>query len=164
MERAIRNFLNHLREERNASPRTILSYASDLGQFAAFLKASGALQDAAADAGTPARAVDASVVRGFLASRHRAKDRKSSQARKLSALRTFFQYLVAEGKIGSNPAKIVATPKQDKALPRFLTMEEAGLLMEMPEGMGVWTLRDRAILETFYSTGIRLSELVEIDV
>ncbi len=155
MERAIRDFLEHLQTERNASPRTVLNYGSDLAQFSAFAKAAGESPDV--------RAVDSGMVRAFLASRHRRGDGKASQARKLSALRSFFQYAVAEGKIAANPARGVATPKQGKSLPRFLTMEEAGLLMEMPDGSGVWSRRDRAILETFYSTGVRLSELVEMD-
>lgn len=156
MERAIRDFLDYLRTERDASPRTITGYESDLKQFSDYLKGLGHP--------SVASGIGSSDIRGFLASRHRARDRKSSQARKLSALRTFFRFLLERGTMSANPAKDVATPKQEKSLPRFLTMEEAGLLMEMPSGSGPWVLRDRAILETFYSTGIRLAELVAMDV
>ncbi|MFQ5781390.1 MAG: tyrosine-type recombinase/integrase, partial [Nitrospiria bacterium] len=83
-------------------------------------------------------------------------------ARKLAVLRSFFQYLVREGTIPLNPARQVATPRQEKRLPQFLTVDQAAHLIFLPQGEGWTVLRDRAILETFYSTGIRNAELVSL--
>ena len=86
-------------------------------------------------------------------------EKKSSIARRLSVLRTFFKYLHREGYVEINPAKIVATPKQEKMMPAFLSVDDAFSLMEMPVGADVFTLRDKAILETFIQQAYALASL-----
>ena len=84
-------------------------------------------------------------------------------ARKLASLRSFYRYLQREGTVGLNPAEAIRTPKQPKHLPRVLTKDDAAALMEFPSGQAGMSLRDRALLETLYSTGARVSELVGIN-
>ena len=148
MQRHVFDFLRYLKTEKNVSPHTERSYLSDLEQFFDFL-GERALTT-----------VDHQAIRQFLAHLAGLKARKSSIARKLSAIRTFFKYLNREGIISNNPARLVATPKQDKRLPAVLTVDDAMRLMDAPKGNNKTELRDRAILETLYSTGIRASELV----
>src|SRR6185436_3787583 len=88
----------------------------------------------------------------------------TSMARKVASLRSFFRYLQREGMVGVNPAESVRTPKQPKHLPRVLTKDDAAALMEFPSDPARGSLRDRALLETLYSTGARVSELVGINV
>ena len=158
MDDAIRAFLTFLEIERGASPQTIRAYHSDLRQFVDF--ASGLRS-----AGSSLRLnqVDSMMVRGYLAWLDRKREKKSSLARKLAALRTFYRFQVREKRVTSNPAEEVRTPKQAKHLPRVLTKDDADALMEFPEGDGILPHRDRAILETLYSTGARVSELVGLN-
>ena len=107
--------------------------------------------------------IDNLTVRGFLGLLSKKGEKKSSIARRLSTLRTFFKYLHREGYIETNPAKAVATPKQEKRIPSFLSVDDAFSLMELPNSADALTLRDKAALETFYSTGIRISELVGLN-
>jgi integrase/recombinase XerC len=100
------------------------------------------------------------MVRGYLATLHKKGVGKATVGRKLAVLRSFFQYLLREEKIAINPARQLATPRQEKALPHFLTADQATRLVLLPEGEGWIVQRDRAILETFYSCGIRNAELV----
>ena len=109
------------------------------------------------------KAIDNLTVRGFLGLLSKKGEKKSSIARRLSTLRTFFKYLHREGYIETNPAKAVATPKQEKRIPSFLSVDDAFSLMELPNNADALTLRDKAALETFYSTGIRISELVGLN-
>ncbi|NWF53251.1 MAG: tyrosine recombinase XerC [Syntrophaceae bacterium] len=158
MKELIEKFLEHLRVERNASAHTIRGYASDLEQFRNFLYSFGVRQegkkgDVAVDK------IDHLAIRAFLSHLYREK-KKSSLARKLAAQRSFFRYLVDEGVLRQSPAEIVATPKLEKRLPSFLPVDEAFSLMEAPDPKTTWGSRDRAILETLYSCGIRVSELV----
>lgn len=155
MDRAVRDFLNVLDVQEDASPQTIRAYASDLAQFQAF-----AGTKAQARGGGRLESVDAPLIREFLADRDRQGDKKTSLARKLACLRSFFRYLVRVGRLQANPAEDVQGPKLPKPLPQVLTKDDAGALMEFPKGLERETLRDRAILETLYSTGARVSELV----
>lgn len=107
--------------------------------------------------------IDHLAIRGYLAFLYRKGLSKTTVARKLATLRSFFRFLLREGRVSVNPARRVASPKLEKYLPRFLTVDQAIDLMTVPEGEKNSALRDRAILETFYSTGIRLSELVGLD-
>jgi len=154
-------FLEHLRVERNASEHTLRSYASDLEQFYQFLISRGAGAE-----GEPrelrVEKIDPLTIRAYLNALH-GQHKKSSLARKLATLRSFFRYLLDEGGITQNPAEWVATPKQEKLLPNFLLVDEIFTLLESPEGETVWDARDRAILETLYSCGLRVSELVGLD-
>ncbi|MDE3225051.1 MAG: tyrosine recombinase XerC [Nitrospirota bacterium] len=156
MEAAIRSFLTFLDVEQGASRETIRGYRSDLRQFLAFASDS---RTAGASPLAPDQ-VDPLTIRGYLAWLDRKGEKKSSLARKLAALRSLYRFLAREGRIGRNPAEEVRTPKQPQHLPRVLTKDDADALMELPEGNTLLSLRDRAILETLYSTGARVSELV----
>jgi integrase/recombinase XerC len=157
MRDLIEKFRDHLRIERNASAHTLRSYGADLEQFLGFLKeknlARGESGEVAADK------IDPLAIRAFLSSLYR-DHKKSSLGRKLAALRSFLKYLGQEGYLRRNPAEIVATPRQEKPLPNFMPVDEAFALMETPDASLTWGARDKAILETLYSTGIRVSELV----
>jgi integrase/recombinase XerC len=102
-------------------------------------------------------------IRGFMAELHERKLKRSSLARKLAAVRSFFQFCVRKGWLAENPARIVATPKQDRLVPSFLSEEEMAGFLETPRSDRPLDLRDRAILELLYATGIRVSELVGIE-
>ena len=155
MDRAVRAFLDVLVVQDGASPQTIRAYESDLAQFQAFAGAR-----AQSRGRVPLESIDAALIREFLAARDRQGDKKTSLARKLACLRSFFRYQVKVGRLPISPAEDVRAPKLPKPLPQVLTKDEAGALMELPEGPQGETLRDRAILETLYSTGARVSELV----
>ena len=155
MERAIEQFCSYLENERNASPHTVAAYRSDLAQFAAFL--------AAQKKESAPEKVDHLAVRQYLAQLHKGRA-KSSIGRKLSALRALFRYLMREGKVAKNPAELVATPKKEKRLPFHLNIDQVTALVGAPSGSGELTLRDRAVLETLYSCGIRVSELTGLNV
>jgi integrase/recombinase XerC len=157
MDDAIRAFVTFLEMERGASRETIRGYRSDLRQFVSYLAMSG-------HRGTSPSAVDALAVRGYLAWLDQRKEKKSSQARKLAALRSFYRFLGRDGAISRNPAAEVRTPKQPQHLPRVLSKDDANALMEFPEGDGPMAVRDRAILEVLYSTGARVGELVALNV
>jgi integrase/recombinase XerC len=151
MRKHIFNFIHYLKTVRNVSPHTERSYLSDLEQLSGFL--------GDADFST----VDHQNLRQFIAHLMERKIRKSSIARKLSAIRAFFKYLNREGILTNNPAALVATPRKEKRLPAVLTADDAQRLMESPgrykKGGHNSEIRDRAVLETLYSTGIRASEL-----
>ena len=161
MEKLIEQFLEHLRYERNVSSHTLRNYASDLEQFLDFL--------APADPATGKRstpevsAIDHLTIREWLATLHTAQKKKASIARKLAALRTFFQFLVREGMLELNPAKLVATPKQEKKLPKHLSIEEAVRFIESPDPETDLGKRDRAMLELMYATGVRVAELTTLN-
>lgn len=155
MDRAIRTFLDVLSVQQSASPQTIRAYASDLAQFHAF-----ALSVLKPDRSLVPQAVAPALIREFLAARDRQGDKKASLARKLACLRSFFRYLVRVGQLEVNPAEDVRAPKLPKHLPQVLTKDDAGALMEFPGATAREGGRDRAILETLYSTGARVSELV----
>lgn len=159
MDDAIRAFVTFLKVERGASPETIRGYRSDLNQFQAFLTTHRPSQ------ASPIRAerADSGAIRSYLAWLDRRREQKSSLARKLAALRSFYRFLVREGRVTRNPAEDVRTPKVAQRLPRVLTKDDANALMEFPDGDQVQDLRNRAILETLYSTGARVSELVGLN-
>jgi tyrosine recombinase XerC len=146
-------FLASLRHEKNASPNTIASYRRDLAQLSEFLKRKK----------IPLTKVDNVVLRTFLAELFDRGIKKSTTARKLAAMRSFFQYCMRMGWISANPAKTVSTPKQEKYLPSFLSEEEVRVFLDLPQSGRPLDLRDRAILEFLYATGLRVSELVGMD-
>ena len=155
MDRAIRAFLEVLAVQEGASPQTIRAYTSDLTQFRDFSLAGLKPRDRLS-----VESIDAGLIREFLASRDRGGEKKTSLARKLACLRSFFRYLIRIGRLQANPAEDVRAPKLPKHLPQVLTKDDAGALMEFPSADAREGLRDRAILETLYSTGARVSELV----
>jgi len=164
----VHQFIHYLSMEKNASPHTCRCYQRDLEGFEDFLKSSGMYLTPSGD--VELGKVDRIAIRKYLSFLHR-KNRKSSIARKISTLRSFFKYLVREEMVSSNPAKSVSTPKVEKTLPTTLTVDEAFRLMESPkslsgkssEGSKERSLRDRAILELLYSSGLRVSELVGLN-
>lgn len=153
MDQRLQEFLRFLELERNASPHTLKNYQKDLEQFEEFQKSSGA---AAGFTGT----LDRFVMRRYLVFLQGREYSRSSIQRKLSALRTLFKFLVREDRIGASPMTGIRGPKQEKYLPEFLDVQETQRLLEAPDLKTKSGLRDRAILETIYSTGMRLSELV----
>ncbi|MGQ0696222.1 MAG: tyrosine recombinase XerC [Nitrospiraceae bacterium] len=159
MEDAIRAFVSFLTVERNASLETIRNYQSDLRQVALFLK-----KTANAPHSIRADQVTTEDVRSYLHWLDRKGEKASSLARKLACLRSFYRFLMREGALEENPAEHIRSPKLPKPLPRLLTKDDANALMEFPEGQSWLSLRDRALLETLYSTGARVSEAVGINV
>lgn len=157
MKQLIDKFRDHLKVERNASAHTLRSYSADLEQFHGFLKEKKLAQGSGGEVAV--EKIDHLAIRAFLSSLYR-DHKKSSLGRKLASLRSFLKYLVQEGYLLRNPAEIVATPRQEKPLPNFMPVDEAFALMETPNPSQTWGARDKAILETLYSTGIRVSELV----
>src|SRR5262249_20590494 len=167
MEKLIEQFLEHLRYERNVSAHTLRNYSSDLEQFLDFLDQSPALTEAGAVRPRtlpPVSQIDHLTIREWLAQLHTAQKKKASIARKLAALRTFFQFLVREEIIELNPAKLVATPRLEKKLPTHLSIEEAIRFIETPDLDTELGKRDRAMLELMYATGIRVAELTTLNV
>ncbi len=160
MESLIQQYAAHLRNERNLSAHTLRNYLSDLAQFQSFLRERELALDA--DGAVVAGKVDIHVVRAYLASL--AADRKkSSIGRKLAALKGFFRYLVTTKRLDHDPLLLINSPKQEKPLPKFLTVDDAFHLLDAVKLENGLDLRDRAVLEVFYSTGIRVSELVGLD-
>ena len=159
MEKLIEQFLEHLRYERNVSAHTLRNYASDLEQFLDFLDPSGARPRSLPEV----TEVDHLTIREWLGQLHSAQKKKASIARKLAALRTFFQFLVREGMLELNPAKLVATPKLEKKLPKHLSIEEAVRFIESPDPETDLGKRDRAMLELMYATGVRVAELTTLN-
>jgi integrase/recombinase XerC len=161
MEKAIRDFATHMAAERNLSPLTRKSYLIDLRQFREFLEAHHASLLQRGEEGLAE--VDYLVVRSFLGALYRKKIGKATIGRKIAALRTFFNYLLREGRVKINPAELVQTPKAEKYMPTFLSVDDMNTLLSVPHSADVRGLRDRAILELFYSAGIRLSELTGLN-
>jgi integrase/recombinase XerC len=160
MKDQIDAFLEHLRLNENASLHTVRAYESDLAQFLAFVAAATGRRRAEL---VPAD-VDRLQIRGFLADLHRRGNTRSSAARKLAAIRALGRYLRREGIVEGDPAAMVVTPRREHRLPAHLGEAEMSRLLEMPDASQPLGRRDRAILELFYASGLRLSELVGLDV
>lgn len=151
MERHIKRYIRYLEIEKNASKHTILNYQRDLDEFKKFLGE------------TQLENVDYLALRKFLSTLREKNLKSRSISRKLSCLRSFFRFLNREGFLKNDPTQAVSSPKLERYLPIFLTEDEVTKLIESPEAKELSGLRDRAILETFYSTGIRISELVGLN-
>ena len=172
MKETLEEFLEHLRLNENASVNTVRAYDSDLTQFFAFLAArTGSAPEASGRAGrvggrrvplTPADFNQQSI-REFMTDLHKRGNARASAARKLAAIRTFGRYLRREGVLEGDPASLVGTPKREVRLPAHLGEAEMSRLLEMPDISMPLGRRDRAILELFYASGLRLSELVGLD-
>jgi integrase/recombinase XerC len=153
-------FLDHLVRNRNVSAHTARAYEIDLMQF---------LHHAATIGGVKPRdvqpaALDRAAVRSFLAEVHAAGLSRATAARKLAAIRTFLRYLRREELVEGDPGSLVATPKREVRMPAHLSEKEMAVLLEMPSTEDPLGRRDRAILELFYASGLRLSELAGLDV
>lgn len=153
MSDKLSKFLDFLKYERNASPHTISGYRRDLLQFKNYLKNKKLNWEQA----------DNIVIRGFLAVLYEKKVKKSTSGRKLAAIRSFYQFCIKRKWMAANPAKIVATPKQEKTVPSFLTEEEMSEFLDFPRSGKVLDLRDKAMLELLYASGIRVSELIGLN-
>ncbi|MGI6486712.1 MAG: tyrosine recombinase XerC [Syntrophomonadaceae bacterium] len=152
-------FIEHLRVEKNASPMTLTCYRTDLNQFFDYM---------ADDYEIPSEELKKDVinhqsVRRYLGHLQMRGLSRATMARKLASLRSFVRYLCREAVLDGNPIAVIATPRQEKKLPRFLYPEEVKILVEAPDTGSVMGMRDRAILELLYATGIRVSELVALD-
>ena len=146
MEEYAEAFIESLRNK-SSSPHTVLNYQIDLKHFSEFLTQKNATLES----------VDHVFIRDFL--NHLYAERglsKSSVSRKLACLRTFFRFMVREGRLKTNPAVLISSPRLPKKLPSYLAEGEAAAIMEMPQGNSLKVLRDRAILELLYATGIRV--------
>jgi integrase/recombinase XerC len=160
MKAQVESFLEHLALNENASDHTVRAYESDLTQFVGFLaqqlnrrRGDVTLQD-----------IDRGQIRAFLTDLHKRGNSRSSAARKLAAIRAFGRFLRREGLVDSDPAALVGTPKREQRLPSHLGEAEISRLLEMPDTSQPLGRRDRAILELFYASGLRLSELVGLDI
>ncbi len=159
LDKAIEAFGRHMAIERNLSDRTMKSYLSDLRQYQAFLG-----QQAPSAGGGDGIPVDLVAIRSFLASLHRAKLKKATLSRKVAALRSFYRYLLREGRVPVNPADLIQTPRCEKYIPTVLSVDEVFSMMGVRFPRNAEGARDRAMIELFYSSGIRLSELAGLDV
>ena len=158
MEDSIEAFVRFLEGEQNASVETIRNYGSDIRQLSSFLRSMGS------DSGSiSADLVTANDIRAYLHWLDRKGEKASSLARKLASIRSFYRFLVRDEIVSNNPADEIRSPKLPKPLPRVLTKDDAGALMEFPDGRSAFSLRDRALLETLYSTGARVSEVVGLN-
>ena len=151
MERYIEKFTRYLEIEKNYSRHTILNYALDLRGFGVFLGQA------------PVEKVDYLILRKYLAALKEKNQSSRTVARHLSSLRSFFKFLVREGFLKSNPILSLLSPKLDKHLPQFLTEEEVSRLIDTVMPQDERGFRDKAMLETFYSTGMRISEVVGLN-
>lgn len=174
----INEFIDYLRFERHFSNYTSRCYAADLRQFIEALwghpagqtgeshgdgEGGGVATLAATTVREKLLAVSAEDVRAFLAHLHESNYSRSSTARKLATLRSFYKFLVRRGYVTSNPVSAIRTPKQEKRLPKCLSLEQIQTLLETPKDNDMLGARDKAMLETIYSTGVRVSELVDLN-
>jgi len=156
MQKYIEKFIRYLEIEKNYSVHTLLNYKLDLRDFSNVIGGSEEIEK-----------IDYLLLRKYLAALKERNLSSRTVGRRLSALRSFFKFLTREGHLKSNPILIVASPKQEKHLPSFMTEEETTKLIESAfteDEKDERALRDRAILETFYSSGLRISELVGLNV
>ncbi len=158
MKALLRSFLQYLRN-RNVSRHTLTAYENDVTTFLQF---TAEIRQKSFEALSPSD-VDAFAIRSFLGELHKQRISATSSARKLSALRTFIRFLRREDLVDNDPAALVAAPKRGQTIPAHLTVEEMNRLLAMPDASNPLGRRDRAILELFYASGLRLSELVGLD-
>jgi integrase/recombinase XerC len=151
MKEKIEQFIRYLEIENDASKHTLRAYRKDLEAFSEYL-------------GVKAGDIEMIDVRGFVAQQIKAGLSKTTASRRLASVRSFLNFLCREGFIKSNPAKLVSTPKTEKRLPQFLSVDDVFSLVERPDGIGFSHSRDRAILELLYSSGLRVSEVAELNV
>jgi integrase/recombinase XerC len=168
----VKQFLDYLKLEKHFSDYTVKSYGADLIQFCEFL--SGKIGHANATTETAELTNDQVddkqlkceplTIREFLAYLYAQNYTKSTTARKLATLRSFFKFLIRRGQVSVNPLSTIRTPKQEKRLPKCLDLEQVQKLLDAPDDTGLLGARDKAMLEVLYSSGIRVSELVELEV
>jgi integrase/recombinase XerC len=174
----VNEFIDYLRFEKHFSNYTSRCYAADLRQFIEVDMGQGTAEsheeEGSEGSGGVATLAQTSIkekllaitpedIRGFLAYLHEHEYSRSSTARKLATLRSFYKFLVRKGYVGSNPVAAIRTPKQEKRLPKCLTMDQVQVLLDAPKDTDFLGSRDKAMLETIYSTGVRVSELVDLN-
>jgi integrase/recombinase XerC len=166
----VRQFLEYLRLEKHFSDYTVKSYGADLIQFGQFLngdigRTAGIERPVASELTLDEKQLkcDPLVVREFLAYLYGQNYTKSTTARKLATLRSFYKFLVRRGLLSVNPLSTIRTPKQEKRLPKCLDLEQVQKLLDAPGDADLLSARDKAMLEVLYSSGIRVSELVELN-
>lgn len=161
MEKAIRDFEVHMKVVRNLSPHTRRNYLADLRQFKKYLERN----NISAGEGTEGFVgIDHLVIRAFLGSLYRRKIKKVTISRKVATLKSFFKYLLREGRISNNPAEMVQAPQADKYLPVFLPVDEMFSLLDVKFKQDALGLRDRAMMELLYTSGVRVSELTGLNI
>jgi len=151
LETCLVQFERYLSVERNLSTHTQRNYLNDLRQFSQFVQREYPGRELAA--------IDNLTIRSYLGSLYK-KNKQTSIARKLASLRSFFKFLVRKDILEDDPTALVATPRREKHMPSFLSVDEMFALLSMPDGTTLAGIRDRAIMETLYSSGLRVSELV----
>ncbi|MEX0585711.1 MAG: tyrosine recombinase XerC, partial [Pirellulales bacterium] len=157
MQSNVNAFLRHLHVERNASELTLKSYSEDFESFYEYLRER--------TGGVPAtHDISTGILRGYVAYLHECQYARTTIARRLACLRSYFRYTTREGITETNPAQALRTPRVGRKLPHFLTAEQVAKLLEAPPANDPLGLRDRAILETMYSAGLRVAELVALNV
>jgi integrase/recombinase XerC len=155
MDRLLERFLSYLRVEQDSSPYTIKNYGNDIGQFLDYCRAQGV---------DSLNRVDRPLLRGYLAELDDAGYVKASIARRVAELRSFGNFLVQEGTLERNPFRMVSAPRIPKRLPQYLTVAEVEVLLAAPDTSTPLGQRDRVIIEVLYAAGLRVSELVSLDV
>jgi integrase/recombinase XerC len=156
MTEALASFLHHLAVEKNASVHTLKAYREDISQALLYWQTQLGKQAQVAQISTRS-------VRGFLAHLHELGLSKSTIARRLAAVRSWFRFLCRQGELTANPAEGLRGPRKEKKLPRFLTEEKTEKLLQAPRGEASLSSRDQAILETIYSAGLRVSEAINLN-
>jgi integrase/recombinase XerC len=156
MQNLIQQFVIYLKAERNYSQHTADSYRRDLSDFANFLKDDDGMLPNIED-------VDYLIIRSYLADLQQRQLARATVIRRLSSIRSFFKYLCRRGYIGIDPTSSLSSPKASRKLPEFLEISEIEALLSAPDQSTIVGLRDRAILELLYSTGMRVSELLILD-
>ena len=173
----IQEFFSYLRYEKHFSDHTLKCYNTDLQQYIEFLdteQAGSTTQDSFESGGTTTAvamevraeilSVTAATIREFLVVLHNKNYSRATTARKLATLRSFYKFLVRRGYLQSSPVAVIRTPKQEKRLPKFMEAEQIEALFDAPDRTTLLGLRDWAMLEVMYSTGVRVSELVGLDI
>lgn len=155
MDRLLERFLTYLRAGRNASPYTIKNYGHDIAQFLDYCRSHGV---------SSLEQVDRPLLRSYLSELDAAGYVKASIARRVAELRSFGDFLVREGVLERNPFRMVSAPRAPKRLPRYLTVAEVEMLLAVPDTSTPLGLRDRAIIEVLHAAGLRVSELVGLDI
>ena len=166
----VQQFVDYLHHERHFSPYTARCYAADLRQFVEYLGAGKVEMDAERYDSeiiplleARLREADAMTVRGFLAHLDGFGYSAATTARKVATLRSFYKWMLLRGQVEANPMLLIRTPKQSKRLPKAIPVEQVEALLDAPDNHDTLGARDRAILETLYSTGVRVSELVDLN-
>jgi integrase/recombinase XerC len=157
MHEALAEFLRHLALEKNASAHTVKSYREDLTQAVTFF------HERLSDAKTGPERLTTRLLRAYLVWLHEQGYAKTTVARRVAAVRSWCRFLCRQGTLTGNPADGLRSPRQDRKLPHFLSVDELTRLLNSPEAESSLGLRDRAILETLYSAGMRVSELTGLD-